>query len=59
MFHNVLAVEHMLKMRKYTNVNYISGMFINFAIFIGCVIVSFMRIVYVKINHGSVAVGSE
>ena len=59
MFHNVLTVEYMLKMRKYTNANYITGMFVNFALFIGCVIVSFMRLIYVKINPGSVAVGVE
>ena len=57
MFHNVLTVEHMLKMRKYTNANYLTGIFVNSAILIGCVVVSLMRIVYVKINHGSVAVG--
>ena len=59
MFHNVLTVEYMLKMRKYTNAHYITGMFVNFALFLGCVIISLMRIIYLKINHGSVEVGSE
>ena len=54
MFHNVLTVEYMLKVGRYTNANYTTGMFGNFGVFIGCMIVSFMRIIY-----GSVAVGSD
>ena len=56
MFHNVLTVEYMLKMRKYTNANYMAGIFVNFALFLGCMIVSFMRIAYLQINDGSVVV---
>ena len=57
MFHNVLTVEYMLKMRKYTNASYAAGLFINFAILLGCVSLSFMKIIYLKINNGSVVVG--
>ena len=49
----------MLKMRKYTNANSTAGIFVNFVLFIGCLIVGLMRMTYLKINHGSVAVGSE
>ena len=56
MFHNVLTVEYMLKMRKYTNANYMAGIFVNVALFLGCMIVSFMRIAYLQINDGSVVV---
>ena len=59
MFHNVLTVEYMLKKGKYTNANYTAGMFVNFALFIGCMIIGLMRMTYLKINHGSVAVHSE
>ena len=57
MFYNVLTVEYMLKMRKYTNASYAAGLFINFAILLGCVSLSFMKIIYLKINNGSVVVG--
>lgn len=56
MFHDVLTVERMLKMRKYTHANYIAGLFVNYHLFIGCAVISLMRMIYVKIN-GSVAVG--
>ena len=59
MFYNVLTVEYMLKMRKYTNANYAAGLFINFTLFLGCIIISFMRIIYLNINNGSVAVSYE
>ena len=56
MFHNVLTVEYMLKMKKYSNAHYTAGIFVNFALFLGCMIVSFMRIAYLHINDKSVVV---
>ena len=35
MFHNVLTVEYVLKMKKYTNAHYTAGIFVNFSLFIG------------------------
>ena len=61
MFHNVLIVEYVVKMKKYTNAHYTAGIFVNFSLFIGCVVVSFMRMIYLKIFRveGFVAVSSQ
>ena len=53
MFHNVLSVEYMLKMKKYSTTHYILGLFFNFTLVISCTVVSFMRIIYLTLNPDS------
>ena len=53
MFHNVLSVEYMLKMKKYSAINYITGLFFNFSLVISCTVVSFMRTIYLTLNPDS------
>ena len=53
MFHNVLSVEYMLKMKKYSTTHYILGLFFNLTLVISCTVVSFMRIIYLTLNPDS------
>ena len=53
MFHNVLSVEYMLKMKSYSALHYITGLFFNFSLVISCTVVIFMRIIYLTLNPDS------
>ena len=56
MFHNVLAVEHMLKYQSYSNTPYITKLVLNSAIVVSLLLLCFLQIIYSKLNPGSLVV---
>ena len=56
MFHNVLTVEHMLKLQRFSSTPYITKLIINSAIVFSCLILCLLQVVYIKLNPGSTVV---